>query len=286
MTRKIHFIVPFAIALIGLIVGSFLDLQIATGIFFKDNAFGLILSAFGCTPVWMFFAMTSAMMLRVFLKKENTLFIRITSIVLSVVAIAVGVYFQYDHIISPNAFNYPEFWYLGLIGSLIINAVGFFIGYKLYSTTSDKLLIKNMIIIFVIVGLSILITQVVKGIMERPRYRLLVELNNFDLFANWWEKTNAIDGILKEEFKSFPSGHATMAAGIVPILVYLPLLTDKIKVKQEILFYSGVAFTALVMFSRMTCGAHFLSDVSMGLLITTLVFYGVDFVFFIPKARH
>ena len=40
-----------------------------------------------------------------------------------------------------------------------------------------------------------------------------------------------------------------------------------------VLFYSGFAWTLLIMFSRMLVGAHFLSDVCFGALITLVCVY-------------
>lgn len=285
MTRKIHFIAPFAVAIIGLIIGSFLDLQIANGIFFKDNIPGLIFSAFGCAPIWMFFSMISAMMVRVALKKEHTIIFRLFTLGIAICGLAVGIYFQYDQIITPNAFNYPDFWYLGLIASLLINAGGFVLGLFFYDTDCDKTLVKNVLITVGICSFAIIMTQAIKSIMLRPRFRLLVELNDMSLFTNWFQPGKAIEGVIEEELKSFPSGHATMSAGIMVILAYLPSITNKVKINQTLLFYIGFAYTLLVIFTRLSLGAHFLSDVSFGLLITTVVFYGVDFVFYMPKKQ-
>ena len=52
MTKKIHLIGLIIIPVVFLIIGSFLDLQIAQGIYFKDNYFGIIMSAFGEYPIY------------------------------------------------------------------------------------------------------------------------------------------------------------------------------------------------------------------------------------------
>jgi hypothetical protein len=44
MKKRYHFYIVAGILLIGLIIGSFLDLQINSAIFNKTNVFGLIVS--------------------------------------------------------------------------------------------------------------------------------------------------------------------------------------------------------------------------------------------------
>lgn len=76
-------------------------------------------------------------------------------------------------------------------------------------------------------------------------------------------------GIVSEEFKSFPSGHAANAA-IMILLGSLSLLDEKFKGKKDLLFFIGFGFALVVAFSRIVAGAHFLSDVTIGILITFL----------------
>ena len=76
-----------------------------------------------------------------------------------------------------------------------------------------------------------------------------------------------------DDFKSFPSGHS--GAGMI-LAMSLPLMTyffPKLKGKNTILFYVGVAYGLLMMFSRLLVGAHYLTDTCMGSLIVMVVFY-------------
>ena len=52
--------------------------------------------------------------------------------------------------------------------------------------------------------------------------------------------------------------------------IFLPLVNSKYEKIQIPLFYAGLAWCLLVSFTRILVGAHFLSDVSMGGLITTI----------------
>lgn len=77
-------------------------------------------------------------------------------------------------------------------------------------------------------------------------------------------------GVASEEFKSFPSGH-TGCATCALLLAALPLLSDRLKGKETMLLWIGVAFTIVVAFSRIIMGAHFLTDVTVGMSVTVLV---------------
>jgi membrane-associated phospholipid phosphatase len=74
-----------------------------------------------------------------------------------------------------------------------------------------------------------------------------------------------------EEFKSFPSGHVANAA-LILFITLLPSFIpawEKHKAKLKFVAYGWVILVAL---SRIVMGAHFLSDVTVGFLVTLLVF--------------
>ena len=57
-------------------------------------------------------------------------------------------------------------------------------------------------------------------------------------------------------------------------VVLYPFVAGKELKNQVIYFYIGLAYTLFVAFTRLLVGAHYLSDVGMGALITTLCLYG------------
>ena len=89
-----------------------------------------------------------------------------------------------------------------------------------------------------------------------------------------------VNGVFtSEEFKSFPSGHTGSAAVIVMLLSYLPYLTKgKVSMKhQKLLFFIGFLYTLALAFSRMLCGAHYLTDVCVGGFLSILICMITDF---------
>lgn len=72
---------------------------------------------------------------------------------------------------------------------------------------------------------------------------------------------------------SFPSGHTANATVIFSVVYYFRFLGGKVK-KLIPLFYAVLAvWLALVAFSRVVVGAHFLSDVLFGCAITLAIVY-------------
>ena len=77
-------------------------------------------------------------------------------------------------------------------------------------------------------------TTLLKSIMHRPRYRIAV-YEGYAPFHNWWQACKeykdyiaANAGVLtKEEFKSFPSGHAGASAVFMMFATFLPLINSK-----------------------------------------------------------
>lgn len=123
--------------------------------------------------------------------------------------------------------------------------------------------------------------------IQRPRMRLLIAHPEL-FFQPWWNlsSTSNIDitalGIAPEEVQSFPSGHASSAA-LSFLLCYLPTRIENRK-QQVFLYLGAFIFTFLVAFSRILCGAHFLSDVSFGILMTLISIFLATRIFY-PQQR-
>ena len=298
MKNKLHFIPLIAVPIIGLILASFFDLQIAQGIYFKDNGFGIVMSAFGELPIYLAISAIGGSFFCLGLKQNKIVF-KILLIALGVIAYGISCYFQGEHIISRNAFNVESWWYLGYPIAMILCGVGFILGVFLTKKSDNPNLLKTLVILCFAILIPVLITFILKDIMLRPRFRFLIgdipgQSNNLlNDFCSWWERGNEVESYwinvneeFKEEFASFPSGHTNSTACCVIFLSYLGQFNSKFKKYQVPLFYVGFLWTIIMGFSRMTVGAHFLSDVCMGMLISFLVFLCIDFIFYKNKKEN
>ena len=280
MTKRWHFLIPAGILIIGLILGSFFDLQINTALFDLKNPFGLVISSFGMIPGYGTLAFFGGLLCYVIRKKENfKTWLKVIFYILGFAMLGVSIYFLGKDVFSINGFYNEKIYWLGFVIMGVLMAPVFCLGYWFGKfNKNEKMWI--IIIVFAVVIFIALVPGVTlfKSIMHRPRYRFAV--NEYHIaFYNWWERCGdyknlmASTGLTKEEFKSFPSGHAAATACGMICLTTLPLVNNKLMKYQPLLFYIGFGWTLVVMFARSLVGAHYLSDTCFGALITLTCFY-------------
>ena len=287
MKKRFHLLIIIGILLAGFIVGSFLDLQIDQAIFSKNNGFGLFMASFGVYPCYAGLAFIGGGFLVTTLKrKEIPLWGKIICYIVSAAAYGMSIYLCGKEMPSPNGYNNDSLKPIAYAIPAVLFAGAFFGGFMVCRKGDAKQLWVILLIMSVIFVVSLLPAgYVIKLIIHRPRYRYAVRCGVTDYY-NWWQPFpeykdaigHVVEGfeITKEEFKSFPSGHS--GTGMI-LAMYLPLASyffPKLKGKETFLFYGGVAFGLLMMFSRLLVGAHYLTDTCMGSLIVMIVFYVVN----------
>ncbi len=288
MIKKRHFNIVIGVLLVGIILGSFFDLQINQALFSKNNLFGLIMASFGTYPCYAGFAFIGGGLLATTWKREDLpWFAKIIAYILSALGYALGVILCAKDLPSINGFNNDSLKLPSYIGCAVIFAGVYFLAFKVCKSGDKKALWPALLVMAVIVIVGLLpVGWFVKQIIHRPRYRFFVRTGVTD-FYNWWQSCTGykdyikgdtlIDGIAmtKEEFKSFPSGHSGTAAIMMMFLPYMSMFFPKLKGKETMLFYIGSAWTVVMMFSRILVGAHYLSDTCTGALIVMVVYYVV-----------
>ena len=287
MKKRFHLLIIIGILLAGFIVGSFLDLQIDQAIFSKNNGFGLFMASFGVYPCYAGLAFIGGGFLVTALKrKEIPLWGKIICYIVSAAAYGMSIYLCGKEMPSPNGYNNDSLKPIAYAIPAVLFAGAFFGGFMVCRKGDAKQLWVILLIMSVIFVVSLLPAgYVIKLIIHRPRYRYAVRCGVTDYY-NWWQPFpeykdaigHVVEGfeITKEEFKSFPSGHS--GTGMI-LAMYLPLASyffPKLKGKETFLFYGGVAFGLLMMFSRLLVGAHYLTDTCMGSLFVMVVFYVVN----------
>ena len=279
MKKRINYLIILVPFFMGLVFGSLFDLPINQALYSDPtkNVFGLIFSAFMPLFAYAFMSFVGGYLLKAGLKEEKILF-KVIYFVLALACLGLSVYFTADKFPSPNAFNSDKWTIPGYIIGLVVEGGVFALGFLIATKKGiNKQFVFGTIILLIAITIALVpVSQVLKNIMRRPRYRTLVSGSTFYLaeaeFKNWWEPftkfadLEAIHGhdAISEHFKSFPSGH-TAEAMIVPFaLVYISKLFPGQEKKETLFLSIGMIFTLLMAFSRMTMGAHYLSDVSMG----------------------
>ena len=283
----INIYIVLGIFVIGFIVGSFLDLQLSQAVFIRNDTFGLVLSAIGTTPGYGCFAIIGGSLFAIaLLRKDFKIYFRVIFYALAVACYGLAVYFAGREFFGANGFKGAAPEWVGFLIELPIMAGLGYLGFRI-GRSSDN---NNLWLLLIILMVAIFIALVpgvtaLKSIFHRPRYRMITspEVAALDYvgFHSWWERCANYKEIMsmyhdqgieviKEEFKSFPSGHAGASAVLILYVTFLPLMNKKYQRLQLPLFYSALVWCLVVCASRIWVGAHFLSDVSMGGLITSI----------------
>ena len=125
----------------------------------------------------------------------------------------------------------------------------------------------------------ILVMNSLKTVWGRMRFREMTD--PVMEFTRWYQIQNR--GGFADEFASFPSGHSMNSAGVILLLLFpgiYPALAGK-----ENIFRAVVYIWCLVVgSSRVFMGAHFASDVTVGILISLALFELVSFL--VDKGRN
>ena len=292
MKKRYHLLIIIGVLLVGFILGSFFDLQINQAIYSDQDTFGLIMASFGVYPCYAGLAFIGGGFLSTTLRrKEMPLVGKIISYALSGVAYVMAIYLCGKEWPSPNGYNTPQLAWLSYLIAAIVFA-GVFVGAFFACKKGDAKHLWTILLVMTIIFVIALLPAgfVIKLFIHRPRYRLAVR-GGLTSFYNWWqmfpEYKNYISTtenpiyvygieVTKEEFKSFPSGHSGTGMIMAMFVPFASFFFPKLKDKETMLFYIGAGWGFLMMFSRMLCGAHYLTDTCMGSLICMITFYVVN----------
>ena len=275
----LHIYLVFAFFLAAFIIGSFFDFQINDALFHDKDTFGLVVSVIGTTPGYGVMAFIGGGLLYFGIKKELPHLIwKIICLVMGVAAIGLAIYFSGREFFGPNGFDMLGIARpMGYLISLPVDLAIGFLGFHLSSKTDRDNLWIIYLILLAAIGLTLIGgVTLLKGIMHRPRFRSLQ--GGLD-FHSWWDRCSNYKDYMEalnlpsEEFKSFPSGHAGSCGVLLMASLFLPYINKKYETASYITFYIALPWTLLVSFARMYVGAHYLSDVSMGVMISILFFF-------------
>ncbi|MCR5121276.1 MAG: phosphatase PAP2 family protein [Ruminococcus sp.] len=153
----------------------------------------------------------------------------------------------------------------------------FFAGITCGKGGYDKRLTGRLIRVLVFLTAVAYLCGIIKSFFSRPRYRTTLTVTEF---LPWYKaydpdmtaKLKAeIFGTTKNAFESFPSGHALMNIAAVSFFPAFAWVFPKLKDHRTALFFAGLVYGMIIMLTRIILGAHFLTDVSFGALIATVM---------------
>ncbi len=244
-----------------LLVFAFTDMNISNAIYNPESKFGLIFEAIGEFPAAIIatFCTVSLMLTR---DKDKSIKYNLGAVGYIVLLI----FFSFMAAMLPVKYLHgPKILIPVLMAVYII--ISYMIAKKYAATHKDELrraaIIGVLTFIFVIIAFNS-----IKLLWGRERYRHMIEVGSFAGYSMWFIPQGFASG---NEFMSFPSGHSANAAIMVWITLIPTFVTSLKDKKNWFIGFAGL-WTVLVPISRIVVGAHFASDVTMGVTITLVIF--------------
>ncbi len=272
---RVPVLITWFVAIIGIILGSFYDLNISSSIASASNGFALTVSAIGPTIGFAAVACMGGGFIALAVKGQYHIALKILFYVLAACCLGVAIYYPAGEYFGINGFYKAAPEWVGYLIVIVPECAAMVGGYFLFKDCKNK----NMWIVFCIIIVLLLIALLVviptiKNNMRRPRYRI-IEAYGVD-FHNWWEPCKDYKDIMAakgiplnetDHFKSYPSGHTAEAGILLVTFTFFPLADKKFEKLQLPLFIGGSCLVLLVALARILAAAHFLSDVSWGAFI-------------------
>lgn len=276
MKKKFLFsLIPLiALWLTALTAATIFDLDISLAIADRHSVYGRLFEIIGEPPAILFasfnFALLAAYQLRITpLSAKN----KVLSVIFAVLSVGTAFYTSfrtYDYVIKwfddLNISFRLDLIFLCLTGlaAVIISAV-----FIMLALTMSEQCLRNIYHIAKSCVKAAVLTFVtiwaLKLIWGRVRFRDLG--GNLTRFTPWYVLRGYTGNF------SFPSGHTANATVIFTATHYLRLLDKKMKPVKGICYALSLIWIAVVAFSRVCVGAHFLSDVLFGMAITFAIIY-------------
>ena len=276
--------IAFAVVLVVMLaIGTFSDLQIAQAVYAPDNPVVIFVSTLGLFPMCYPACVLLGVLVQRSLASQKGPFLRIVG---AVVCVALAALF--GALITRAVLSVLE-GFGGIVGGELPSTVRLVIGavvgaalcamgFRAGKANDAKDLARRVVAVIVVLAVSFLLIELVKNFMGRPRPRVVLTGYEGIVFSPWYQRTTGFEGLMnaydlgKDAFKSFPSGHSLQAASLLAALYGLSLVYPGLRQRLGVALAAEIVFALVVMACRMILGAHFLSDVSTGALVSVIAF--------------
>lgn len=249
---------------ICLIIGTFADLKLDQAIYNPDSRFAIFFENFAEVPMYLIapFAGTVMFWARPTEVRKTSI---ITGVVWTLVTLAGSVVFliEMGEDWFGEDFSTVALIFIGIAFAAVVLFAGQFI-------KKDVMIKLQPLAIMGIVYLlcMIVLGEVLKTLWGRARYRDMVNGTDgltLDDFSLWFIPQGLTGN------RSFPSGH-TYSAAMTVIASSLADRFRSLKKYQPLFFIIPAIFTILTAASRLVAGAHFISDVAVGAMLSVTVY--------------
>jgi membrane-associated phospholipid phosphatase len=288
MQKQSHILILIAAAiLLALTVcGSIWDLEIARAIYIgqtpAENMFGIIFSYIGVIPTFVGWSFLGTSIFYLSKKQIADARKRRCTMAFAVLLLVLSFFYYCNTLYISNANAFKVHFAVAYSIGIAVIAAAAYLGYALSKQSEDSELLQKALLLAAVSLVTLLIISATKEIMCRPRFRFLLETGNADYFKSWWQSGRAIKAslgadIVTDEFASLPSGHSAYSMFAIFIFPFLADYLSGLKKFKPHLFAFGFIWWGVTAFSRISVGAHYLTDVAIAGLVTILA-YAVVFV--------
>ncbi len=261
--------------------GSIWDLEIANTVYIgqtpSENIFGIIFSYIGIIPTFVGWSFLGASIFCLSKKQiENTPKRRwLMAFAVLLFVLSFFYYCNTLYLSNDNAFK-VHFAVAYSIGIAVICGAAY-LGYRLSKKSENSELLSKALFLAVVSLVTLFIISATKELMCRPRFRFVLATDNADYFRSWWQSGRTIKesigaDIVTDEFASLPSGHSAYSMFAIFLFPTLADYVRGLKKFKPFLFALGFVWWALTAFSRLTVGAHYLTDVTIAGLVTIIAY--------------
>ncbi len=271
------------ILLVCLVAGSAFDLAISNALYDPSNALAVAIEAYGEFPVTALASVAGISFARAALAGRAGM-TGVTPGTVALLVLGLGMFAGADAYMTYEALLVLDapVVLIALVNLLLLGLVNYIVC-RVTPDAERGALIRYALLALFVVAVDAALVFGLKEVWERPRMRLIQSAwgvaggGSVD-FQPWWQMGCDLrdqlvaEGAAKDDFRSFPSGHASNSACALALLAALPLLNPALGRVRSRLFWSGAAVCAFVSWGRIVIGAHFLSDVTFGFAITFVAF--------------
>lgn len=249
------------------------DGNLAADRYYSINLLCNIVEIAGAWPIWTAAVFAASVMTVWFdakkgIKRIFRVFFFCLSVLAAMLLLRDGMKYAFRIYGKEEFLDGPGTWLVSLTFGLAAAALVLKLAYGRIRQNLDRLLPLALAIICSC-GCYFII-EIVKSPVGRMRFRGMHLLGDYSCYTPWYQASAAREllegsGLVKDCFKSFPSGH-TFSAGMSYILIMLPDVFPRLRTgKRKILSYVvPVCYTGFVGVFRIAAGAHFFSDVLVG----------------------
>lgn len=245
---------------LSLIIFAFTDLQISKFIYNPNSTFGWFFESFGELPLAIVGVFSSIGMLVTYKKTGR--------IIDYIHTLGFGFLTVYHSFVGGMLVKVHT--NISVVFTLVIS-VGLILAVvvliRKVPLDNYRVLRKVSIIGSVLAIAAVLVITVIKMFWGRLRFRSMQD--NLELFTPWYLPQGFTTN---NEYMSLPSGHSANSSVIIMITL-LPYLYPRLNKSRKLLFAVVVLWILCVMVSRIVVGAHFASDVTLGMTLSISMFF-------------